>query len=309
MVAGVASAQLAPGIYIPDSSAFSATNPGKRTLFYNQTGVFQSNFIGPNNTNLNTPVQAVATADGNGLLITDQIADNIQRYDASGAFQGVWASGLDNVRGITRAADGFYYAAVAGSTANGGSRIEKFDFSGNSLGAATTNVVSPWGITQLRNGDFLVSSSNATSTATVRRFSSNWIFLGDFVTDYRFTQQIVEARNGNIIIAVFSLNGPGGTGVFEFSPTGIPLFKYDMDGARGVTELADGRLLATAGTNIRLFDRFVATGVDVAGLNGGTASSSFRMIYNHPVPEPGILAALGLGAAALARRRAKKSSK
>lgn len=311
-VTAVSAAQIAPGIYLPDSSTWNAsTNPnGKRMLKYDHVGTFQNNVVGPNNVNFTTPIQAVANSNNTEFLVTDQVADNIQRYSATGTFLGVWAGGLDNIRGITRGQDGNYYAAVAAATASGGSRVQKFDANGVSLGNFTTNVTTPWGVTQLRSGDFLISSSATGATSEIRRFSSTGAFLGVFATGYSFSQQIHEAANGNILVSVFSsVTGGKQNGVYEFTSTGTELFRYNMDGARGVTELSNGKLMATAGTNIRIFDRFVFNGTDIAGFNGGSpTAASYRMIYNHPVPEPGTMAALGLGVAALIRRRRAKKA-
>jgi len=286
----VAAQAIPEGVYLIDSLSASVSNPnGRRVARFSNSGTFIGNFIAPAQPTFTIP-QVACKGPGDTMLVIDQTNNNVQQFDASGVFIGNFITGLDNARCISRMKDGSYLVTNSGT-----SQVLKYSASGSPMGVFAT-VTSPWFVKQFRNGDVYVTRSTTFSggnTPQVERFSSTGTFLGNAITGYPFTQQIHECADGNLLLSVFSLPGATmvGNAVYEFSPGTTPgtwnqVFEYDIDGARGVMEMGDGRIIATGGTNVRIFDRNNTTGTPVTGFGESATGSSWRMIYNTNYPVP-----------------------
>jgi len=256
-------------LLVPDS-----TN-NRIMAFDPATGLLvDANFIPSSPTQLSTPIDVVLSADGSRVLVSDQIRDVVQAFDlATGAFVATFAPAggvnnavLDNIRGIERLANGSLLVTVgAGGNSN---TVAQFSAAGATLpvlvASGAGGLDSPFDVYRiptssgpLNAGEFLVSSSGtAAAPGRVFRFSAAGQPLGVFATAGIFSQQIIQARNGNILVAVFS--PPAEDGVFEFLPNGSLLRRLDnpeLAGYRGVWELASGNILTTNGNGVHEIDR------------------------------------------------------
>ncbi len=232
--------------------------------------VLDPNFIPADSVNLQTPIQAKLSPDRTRVLISDQIRDVIQAFSiATGAFIETFAPAggannaiADNIRGWEFTPTGNALVTVGAGANN--NAIAQFSPTGvplaNFIAPSVGGIASPFDIYRMpaasapiAAGDYLVS--NATN-GQVNRFSSTGAPVALFATAGTFAQQILRARNGNILVAAFS--PPAAEGVYEFSPTGTQVARLDnatTSGYRGVWELANGNILTTTGTGIHELDR------------------------------------------------------
>ncbi len=228
-----------------------------------------ADFIPSDPTNLSTPIEAILSADGSRVLVSDQLEDVVQSYDPmTGTFVATFAPAggantaiLDNVRGIGLRPNGNLLVSVGGGAND--DAIAEFDTSGNSVGNFVANgaagldspfdvfaVVTPGGV--LAAGDFLVPG--ITSDA-IHRYDASGAAQADFSALNTFGEQIAQAANGNVLVANFS-----GTeeGIVEYMPDGTQVAIYDvasLGGYRGVYELPNGNLLITNGGGVHEIDR------------------------------------------------------
>jgi len=223
--------------------------------------LINADFIPADSTNLSTPICAIAGFDPDTILVSDQIVDVVQEYDAlTGAYIGVFApaggpntSILDNIRGIAMSDSGTLLVTVGGG-ANSNS-VAEFDSSGNYLGNLVANnsggLNSPFDV-YLRASDYLVGGITSDDLLS---YDLTGAFLSSLTSINTFPEQITEAANGNILVANFS-----GTeeGIIEYTPTGTLIGISDpasLGGYRGIYELGNGNLLTTNGSGVHEIDR------------------------------------------------------
>jgi hypothetical protein len=235
--------------------------------------VIDENFIGPDPTNLGTPINAILSPDGDQVVVSDQVisvaGDGAHAFDlATGAYAGLYAPSdapnpaiADNVRGIELRENGNLLMSI-GSGGNSNS-IPQFGTDGvfvdQFISAGSGGLVSPFDVFRvptaaapLAAGDYLVSSS---SGGGIRRYDASGAFIGLFGTAGTFAQQIDQAANGNILVASFTASSEG---IYEFTPAGVPVATYDapgLGGYRGVHELANGNLLVTTASGVHEIGR------------------------------------------------------
>ena len=242
----------------------------RRVLALNpQTGdIIDANFVPADGLNLTTPIEATLHPDGQRILLSDQIRDVVQSYDATtGAFLGTYAPAggvntaiLDNIRGIELRPNGNLLVSQARGT------IQEFSTTGAHIApfisAGTGGLVDSFDVSRVGQsaaplvaGDFLVADITLDD---VLRFSATGAALPPVVTEaLNFPQQISQAANGNVLVAVFS-GLAGVEGVVEFTPAGVFVARYDpgtLSGYRGVAELGNGNILTTTGTGIHEISR------------------------------------------------------
>lgn len=226
-------------------------------------------FIPADATNLSTPIEALLSADGTLVYVSDQLDDVVQAFDVNtGAFVttfapagGVDTSILDNVRGMAYRANGNLLVSVGGGTND--DSIAEFDASGNYVGNFVANgsggLDSPFDVFavvaaggSLSAGDFLVPG--ITSDA-VHIYDGAGAYQADLASLNTFGEQVAQAANGNVLVANFSGTQ---TGIVEFTPVGAVVDIYNpasLSGYRGVFELPNGNLLVTTGSGVHEIDR------------------------------------------------------
>jgi hypothetical protein len=234
-----------------------------------------ADFIPSDPTNLGTPIHAILSADGNSILLSDQINDVVHEYDLQGNYLGVFAPAggpntaiLDNIRGMHMLPDGTLLVTVGGGAND--DAIASFDTSGNSLGNLVApgagGLDSPFDVFQplalmaegLTLGDLVVGGINSDAIHTYD--SSDGSFVNNIAGINTFPEQIADVLDpgegtGDILIANFS-----GTqeGIVELTFGGTVIGVYDppsLGGYRGVYELPNGNILCTNGAGVHEIDR------------------------------------------------------
>lgn len=207
--------------------------------------------------NLSTPIEAILSASGMTILVSDQIDDVVQEYDMDGNYIGIFApaggvdtSILDNIRGIALRDNGNLLVSVgSGSNSNA---IAEFDTAGNYIGNFVANgaggLNSPFDVAP-RPTDWMVPG--ITSDA-VHLYDLAGNYVSDLTAVDTFPEQVVEIPNSNVLVANFS----GESGVLEYLADGTFVALYDVvTGNRGVYELPNGNILTTNGSGVYEIDR------------------------------------------------------
>ena len=248
-------ALLATGVLlVPDS-----TNDRVMALDPATGAVIDPNFI-PTNSVVGTGINAILSAAGNTILLSDQTGDVVHEFDLDGNYLGIFAPAggannaiLNNIRGISLDANGNLLVTTA--DASNADAVAKFDtngvFLGNFIATGAGGLNSPFDIYS-RGTDWLASSIDSDN---ILRFDLGGAPLGVFAGANNFPEQIAEAANNNVLVANF-----GGTqeGVIEYTPAGTLVGFYDpttLGGYRGVYELPNGNILTTTGTGVHEISR------------------------------------------------------
>ena len=263
-----------------------------------------ADFIPADPANLSTPIQAILAADGNSILVSDQIEDVVQQYDLNGAYLGVFApaggvdnSILDNVRGIALRPNGNLLVTV-GSGSNDDA-VAEFDTGGNHVGNFVANgaggLDSPFDVLP-RAGDYLVGGITSDK---IHAYDLTGAPGPDFAAVDSFPEQLAQTTSGNVLVGNFL-----GTqeGVMEFTAGGSLVGVYDppgLGGYRGVYELPNGNILTTNGNGVHEIDRLgnlVET--KVSGVSARFISHARRASLPDyvavPAMRPGLVALLAL---------------
>ena len=221
-----------------------------------------ADFIPSDPAHLNTPIHAVLSADGNSILVSDQLEDVVQQYDLNGNYVGVFApaggvdtSILDNIRGMALRPNGNLLVTVGGGA--NANAVAEFDTSGNYLGNFVANgaggLDSPFDVLlRSAQSDYLVGGITSDK---IHRYDLTGASLGDFFSIDTFPEQIALADNGNVLIGNFSGIQEG---VVELTTGGALVGVYTAPGLgsyRGVYELPNGNILTTTGSGVFEIDR------------------------------------------------------
>lgn len=218
-------------------------------------------FIPADPDNLSTPIQALLSADGLSILVSDQLDDAVQQYDLDGNYIGVFAPAggvdtaiLDNIRGIAIDPGNGHLLVSVGGGANDDA-IAEFDTGGNFVGNRVANgaggLDSPF--------DVLVQASelqvSGITSDAIHTYQLNGTFVSNLASIDTFPEQIATTAAGGFLIGNFS-----GTqeGVMELTSAGALVGVYDpveLGGYRGAYELPNGNILTTNGNGVHEIDR------------------------------------------------------
>ncbi|MEO6694152.1 MAG: hypothetical protein ABIY50_09900 [Ignavibacteria bacterium] len=224
---------------------------------------------------LQTPKHALQHYSGSDIIVSDQLSDVVQRFDATGSYTNVYApvgATFDNLRGIAfRTGSNNLLVTIGGGTYN--NTIQQCDPSGNYLGTFipvnTAQMSSPFDILQRQN-DILIA--NFATTNRIGRFDLNGTFLNSFYTGSSFglTQQLHRLPNG--LIAASAFGTPSGVAILDSNGTFIKLLT-GVTGNRGIYLLGNGNYLTTNGAGAHEIDS--STGALIRTVVGG---NSFQYI-------------------------------
>jgi hypothetical protein len=241
-------------LLIPDSG-------GDRVMAFDPTtgDLVDADFIPTDSDHLVTPKNAILSAAGNTILVSEQVQDVVHEYDLDGNYIGIFAPAggpnpaiLDNIIGLALRPNGNLLVTVTGG-ANDDS-VAEFDTSGNYLGNFVPNdaggMDGPFDIYR-RAADWLVTNIN--SDEANRHDFNTGAFLDQFAPISDFPQQIAEAANGNVLVGNFS---GAQVGVIEFTSAGLLVDVYaPVTGNRGAYELPNGNILTTNASGVHEIDR------------------------------------------------------
>jgi hypothetical protein len=187
----------------------------------------------------------------NEIWVSDQLSDQIVRFDLSGAFKSKITGGLDNITGMELVGNIVYVAN--GGTANGapGNAIVMFSTTGQNLGNFAA--VAPTDIVGF-NGELLVTNNTGDD---IDRYTTAGVYLGKFydsngTTQLNFPQQVnVNSVTNHVWCAGFA--NPGG--LYEYDAAGTPVMYHAIgNGDRGQYALADGLVLFSDSGGLTLYD-------------------------------------------------------
>lgn len=237
--------------------------------------LIDADFIPADPTNLSTPIHAILSADGNSVLVSDQLDDVVQQYGLDGTYIGIFAPAggvdntiLDNLRGISLdPANGNLLVSVGGG-ANDDS-IAEFDTAGNFVGNRVANgaggLDSPFDVL-VRNNSLFVGGINSDLIHTYDLAGTS---TGSFAPIDTFPEQLAPSSTGGLLVANFS---GAQEGIVEYDAAGAVLGVYNppsLGGYRGVYELPNGNLLVTNGGGVHEIDRAgVLIETKIAGVSG-----------------------------------------
>ena len=223
--------------------------------------LIDADFIPADPDNLSTPIQAVLAADGQSILVSDQIDDVVQQYDLDGNHIGIFAPAggvdnaiLDNIRGIAVDPNNGHLLVSVGGGANADA-IAEFDTAGSYVGNRVANgaggLASPFDV--LVDGTLLqVPGINSDAVHT---YQINGTYVSDLAPIDNFPEQIFPLDAGGYLVANFS---GAQEGVVELDSGGGLVGVYNpasLGGYRGAYELANGNILTTNGGGVHEIDR------------------------------------------------------
>ncbi|MFM9959388.1 MAG: hypothetical protein ACKVZJ_15130 [Phycisphaerales bacterium] len=307
MLLGVAAvAAIAPishaQLMVPDSGA------GDRVMLFSDFdgSVIDLNWI----TDVGAPFAFTTPKEarviGNQIWVSDQVADAVHRFDLSRNFLGsitAHPSGgvIDNLRGFGSDGNRVFLTLFHATTARRGVAI--YDLNGNPTGffPGQTTTASLFDAAVFQ-GDLLISSSTSNN---IERWSTAGVFQGSFATGVTFPQQCDVLSDGTVI-AVSTIAPQGVEGVYRFNPNGSLHTYIDTQGIKN----AFGETVPRAAWPLGDGGYMIATDKGVFKAVGSGSSWTFSQIvagvdaqYINPVPTPGAMGLMMLGAAAVLRRR------
>jgi subtilisin-like proprotein convertase family protein len=210
-----------------------------------------------------TPLHAIQV--GSEVWISEQVGDRVSRYDIDGNLLGAigptfLGGGLDNIRGMARIGNTIYVTNSGTNNGAPGPAVLRFNTSGDFLGATALSATSPspYGLLEL-DGDVLVSSSSAGDD--VHRYTLGLGSLGLFhdSTSVNFAQQMVRTDAGNVLCTAFSSSA-----LVELDgATGALLASVPASSARGVSLLANGKLLWSNSSGAHVYDPEAASSTQI----------------------------------------------
>jgi hypothetical protein len=189
------------------------------------------------------------------VWVSEQTGDRIVRYATNGTVLGVIGptfagGGLDNCRGMSLI-NGLVHIANDGA-GNGAfaNSLTVFDPAGNFVTAyPLASTGGPYSVIP-HEGGLLVASSDPNDD--LHRYTTNGVSLGTFhnTTAVDFAHQVARANDGHVWCATFTTSAL----VKLNTNTGAVLASFPATNARGVFHLANGNLLWTSSTGVRVFD-------------------------------------------------------
>jgi hypothetical protein len=259
-------------------------------LFDATTGaLFQQNFIDLTPFDAGTPKHAIQV--GNEIWVSDQIRDNIQRFDLSGSHLGTIGNlGLDNIKGMEVVGDRVWVSNAGSGNGAPGNSIVFIDTATNSVSGSVATNGSLFDMINF-NGQVLASNIG---NEDLELYDTDGNFVGTFhasdgASGIDFPQQLALRANGNVLAAGFS----SPSGVYEYDAFGNDLgIVAGLDGgARGVLELLGGGIMWTNGDGFWV------------GSDQVFADVSAQYLSFVTIPTPSGLALLGVVGLVGSRRR------
>jgi hypothetical protein len=214
-------------LLIPDSA-------GDRVMLFSRAdgSVINPNWVtdqGAVGWSLSMPREA--TAVGQQVWVSDQLADALMRFDSDGNFLGSItahpAGGtLDNVRGFGVTSSRVYLTVFHGTAASRG--VASYAVPAGTPAGFFQSPASLFDAEPFA-GDLLVSNS---TTDRIERWTTAGTFVSTFASGVVFPQQVVRLSDGSVL-TVSSIASPGVEGVYHFNADGSLRLFIDTEPLKG----------------------------------------------------------------------------
>lgn len=241
-----------------------------------------------------TPKHALQV--GSEIWVSNQLNDNIDRFDLNGSLVSTISGGLDNIKGMEVVGNEVWVTNAGTNNGAPGSSIVKID-----IGTATISGFSPTDGSlfdvvnyqgQVLGTDF--NNDNLEFYDASGNFAS--VFHdSDGVGGIDFPQQAFVRENGGLLVGGFS--PPSGVYSYDAAGNEIGIVAGIDSGVRGVYELGNGGIMWTNGGGVWVTDP--NTG-DTTNVYDGGSSQYIDLVR---IPTPGAAGLLALAGLAAARRR------
>lgn len=252
--------------------------------------VISQNFIPNTEGLLQQPIQAIPSGTGT-ILVADETRKSIFEFAPNGSYLRTLAGPKQGVLGAYSLCvrDGFVYFTSGSGVSISEGYIYKVALAGGpvTIFSDWMTVGAPRGIHVFGDG-FMVGNSadddleivGPTGVVSPVPFHDS-----DGVNSIDFPQQIKALQKGQIVGSAWMIAGFSSPyGVFIFSASGLANGFYSVPTSpRGCHILQNGKILFTAGTQMRTFD--IKTGNSAILFEGGS-SASFRFIESYTPPAP-----------------------
>ena len=225
--------------------------------------LIEENFI-VDAAHLDLPINAILSADGERILVADQIKGVVQEYDLFGNYIGVFVSLpgpnsaiLSSIHGISLGGPPNNDLLVTVGSGANADAVARFDKSGNYLGNLITNTAggldAPFDI-YMSGETWLVSAGNSDA---IHRYTLTGTYIATLTNVASAPRQIAKTAEGHILVA----NRSGDeAGILRYRADGVLLNRYDpitITGGHyyGVYELPNGNILTTNDNGVYEIDR------------------------------------------------------
>jgi hypothetical protein len=258
-------------LLIPDSTAKSVG------MYSPYDGSYLGDLI-VDTTRFTTPINAVVGPDGN-IYVSDQVADSVFVYDASGTYLYTYADstdGLDNIRGIDFRENELFISM--GGTPK---CVARFSGPHTRLADFIADGTDPFDILFLNDGRALVADILG-STDNIRLYDTNGILLQIlFVVSFPEQIQFDSLAPGGFLTAAFSANV-----IHDFELDGTIVQTTSYSSGRGVFRLGNGNLLATSSDGIQEIEPGTGTIIQTEKTGSGRFIEAFISGENQPPNTP-----------------------
>lgn len=195
----------------------------------------------------------LAHPDGERLLATSQNHHVVYEFDLDGQLLGVFAPASGADTDLLRNVRSMAFHPTTGNliVSNGHWRAyEEFDLDGNHVGMFipdwTGGIAGPMDLL-FRDDDLLLTDTGG----AILRFNHDGTPIARWNMGASGTQQIIEAANGNVLVAAFG----SPSGLHEYLPHGERVALHDVaTNLRGVHELPGGNILVSNSSGLRELD-------------------------------------------------------
>lgn len=241
-----------------------------------------------------TPKHAMQV--GSEIWVSNQITDQIDRFDFNGSLISSISGGLDNIKGMAVVGSEVWVTNAGSNNGAPGNSIVKINSATGAINGFSPTDGSLFDLVNYQGQ--LLGSNIGNEDLEFYDLGGNFgstFHASDGVTGIDFPQQLFVRADGGVLAAGFSPT----SGVYAFDAAGNDLgIIAGLDGgARGVYELGNGNIMWTNGGGVWVTDP--NTGLTTNVYDGGSGQYIDLVV----IPAPGTVGLLALAGLASRRRR------
>lgn len=241
-----------------------------------------------------TPKHALQV--GNEIWVSNQLTDQIDRFDFNGSLISSISGGLDNIKGMEVVGNEAWVTNAGSNNDAPGDAIVKIDIASASLTGFTPTDGTLFDVVNYQ-GQVLgtnIDSEDLEFFDAAGNFASVF-HASDGVSGIDFPQQAFARADGGLLVAGFS--SPSGVYAYDAAGNDLGIIAGLDSGARGVYELGNGNIMWTNGGGVWVTNP--DTGQTLNVYDGGSSQYIDLVV----IPAPGAAGLLALAGFASTRRR------